>query len=1109
MAEPGYRFAGFISYSQKDKSWAKRIHRALETYRLPVGLPGADPKRRKLGRFFRDDDELAGEPSLGRALEGALEDSRTLVVICSPNAAKSKWVDAEVRHFKSRGPDTKILAVIVGGKPDSDDPDVMCFPPSLLRKVGPDGELTDEPDEPLAPDAQKESFPRLVARLVAGIVGVRFDELWQREKRRRRRRAALVAVGALAIAAAGVAQYIFYQDTERKRLAEESRNHAAEAQQAMNDGRFDEALEFVLDALPSDLASPERPLVPEAAAALRRLMGGNPAAGVLADFGQPVDDLRLVGDDLIAVRLNDSSIQVLDRVSGEVRQRLAAEDGLDFDRAGRFALRTYTDERTDAGGVLRMTHTVNIRDLETGRIERDFRHDDIRWYAGPWAAVSPDRRRIVVQASLAVPEDEQNDLAVWELPDAPGGQPMIVARIRSPFADDDSLVRHAFVSNDAVVMFHGRPRSRAAYWNLATGDVRILWPADSPTPCGAPRDEDRRKQDSLILSGNGGLISHAMPMLGGGWCVGLWEAASGEMHDPIEVDVPAPASFDAVDQDTLVVVGHSAFADNGVWRRGAEYLTEIGCGAGRSSGLDAIVDDARWRVMDGARWSVCSIGTDIRLQTGHEMDFELIMQGHKQDVSALAVDQRSGLIYSGSADGTVRIWDTRRLARPVPLPGRALEISSWGEKVAVLHHGADGTDVRVFTASGEPLGRPVPVPIAGLDADPPIRGRLKLAAFALAGNAVLTVESWDCGMLGCPRGTPRRAVLGDVSNGAGGLVLEDLAAGGFLERMPAALDADAARNRLVGVRRDGGVFSVDVSRATVTEYAVPDGLEVSQAVWAGDNIWAVADDSADEPSDRREFVLRLGDDGFEIAGQDRAQRAQLFAAGDGHGAIVSLDVIHATDSRPLYRLIQNGELSPAFAMPFARAVGEQLQHARFFADGRKLALFFSDNTVPPQTIELPERGGELPAGIGNLAPVSPASLLDPWRSDDPHARAVVSTGGDVFTAHPLGQDAILCSELHGKPASAVAFDPDGGHLAVSGGEAGDTRIHAVDSCDVLQAIPMEVAHNGGRMVFGDAAHLWLLSDAGDARIQRLETNLAELHRRALELHASMHRKDAD
>lgn len=138
-----FRYAGFISYSQKDKRWAKRIHRALEAYRLPTDLAPEITLKKRLGRFFRDDDELAGAPSLSAALETSINASAALIVICSPNSARSKWVDAEIRRFKARGPSALVLAIIVAGRPDDPDPENMCFPPSMLRKVDEDGNLTD------------------------------------------------------------------------------------------------------------------------------------------------------------------------------------------------------------------------------------------------------------------------------------------------------------------------------------------------------------------------------------------------------------------------------------------------------------------------------------------------------------------------------------------------------------------------------------------------------------------------------------------------------------------------------------------------------------------------------------------------------------------------------------------------------------------------------------------------------------------------------------------------------------------------------------------------------------------------------------------------------
>jgi hypothetical protein len=78
-------------------AWA---HRALEGYAVPrklvgtVTALGAVPRR--LSPIFRDRDELPASGNLGDELTGALAASRCLVVICSPAAAKSRWVAEEI-----------------------------------------------------------------------------------------------------------------------------------------------------------------------------------------------------------------------------------------------------------------------------------------------------------------------------------------------------------------------------------------------------------------------------------------------------------------------------------------------------------------------------------------------------------------------------------------------------------------------------------------------------------------------------------------------------------------------------------------------------------------------------------------------------------------------------------------------------------------------------------------------------------------------------------------------------------------------------------------------------------------------------------------------------
>lgn len=203
MSEGSKRYRAFISYSQKDKAHARRIHQALENYRLPHGIEadGVDAKTRKLGRLFRDDDEMGAATDLGAALRGAIADAENLIVVCSPNAAKSRWVNEEIIHFKRTGRAEQIFAVIVSGEPtpSAEKRDRECFPPALRFELGADGALTDRPTEPLGLDLRRESFNRVVARLAAGLLRTSFDALWQREQRRARVRTATASLAAILI----------------------------------------------------------------------------------------------------------------------------------------------------------------------------------------------------------------------------------------------------------------------------------------------------------------------------------------------------------------------------------------------------------------------------------------------------------------------------------------------------------------------------------------------------------------------------------------------------------------------------------------------------------------------------------------------------------------------------------------------------------------------------------------------------------------------------------------------------------------------------------------------------------------------------------------------
>ena len=188
------KYKAFISYSHTDVRWAEWLHRRLETYRLPVSLPAAHEDDGgvppKLGTIFRDRDELTSGDRLADAIQGAIAASEHLIVVCSPAAARSRYVNQEVIEFKRLDRMDRIHAFVVAGEPyasiHGSDADEECLPPALLFAVDSEGRLTSEPSpEILAVDVRpgKDAKTRSLVRLIAGLIDLDFDSLYQRERR--------------------------------------------------------------------------------------------------------------------------------------------------------------------------------------------------------------------------------------------------------------------------------------------------------------------------------------------------------------------------------------------------------------------------------------------------------------------------------------------------------------------------------------------------------------------------------------------------------------------------------------------------------------------------------------------------------------------------------------------------------------------------------------------------------------------------------------------------------------------------------------------------------------------------------------------------------------
>lgn len=245
-----YRYKAFISYSWGDRRASERLHSRLETFRTPRELAGQPTSRgpapSRLAPIFKDREEEPAGGSLRALIETALDESEFLIVVCSPNSAKSRWVNKEIAYFRKRRNPDNILPYIIAGEPQASlipgREAEECFTPALLFETSVDGSLAETAIEPpLAADARAAGDgPRAaMLKIAAAMLGVGLDALVRRDAQRRvrRMRIALGAVSSVAASMVALAGFAMIQRNEAQRqrgIAENQRviaeNERAEAE---------------------------------------------------------------------------------------------------------------------------------------------------------------------------------------------------------------------------------------------------------------------------------------------------------------------------------------------------------------------------------------------------------------------------------------------------------------------------------------------------------------------------------------------------------------------------------------------------------------------------------------------------------------------------------------------------------------------------------------------------------------------------------------------------------------------------------------------------------------------------------------------------------------
>lgn len=282
-------YFAFISYKSEDVEWAMWVQHELEHYHLPASFNGRTDIRRELRPIFRDIDELSAG-NLPDQIWQALENSQNLIVICSPKAAESPWVNQEVETFISLGRTDRIFPFIVEGNSPSE-----FFPPALLNLP--------KNEERLGGDVSKNGRDAAFVKVVAGMLGVGFDSLWNRYEKEK-------------------AEEERKQREQRDRLMiSQSRFLSEKANSLVEEGDAYTARLLAIEALPVDLNNPNRPYVIEAEIALRRASQSNTA--VLRGHTDKVTSISLSSDGHLIVSASfDGTIRLWDTTTGQTVKNL-------------------------------------------------------------------------------------------------------------------------------------------------------------------------------------------------------------------------------------------------------------------------------------------------------------------------------------------------------------------------------------------------------------------------------------------------------------------------------------------------------------------------------------------------------------------------------------------------------------------------------------------------------------------------------------------------------------------------------------------------------------------------------------------------------------------
>jgi WD40 repeat protein len=626
----GFKYWAFLSYSHKDKHWGDWLHKALETYRVPSRLVGKDSRDGKVPPrvfpIFRDREELPVSADLSANINEALRESRYLIVICSPASAQSRWVGEEIKTYKKLGREDRILALIVEGEPNASDgklgfsPEAECFPQALRYQWPVDEESFAARSEPIAADVREDKDGKLNAKLklLAGLLGVNYDDLKRREQERRIRRLRIVVAVTLALVSGfGVLSVYAWR---QKQAAESA---LAQTRQTLSQSDYLQALRAIGEnRIPDALAQLARSLVldPGNEAALCRLT-------TLLTYG---------GFDIPVLRFKHHEEVLCAQFSPDGKKIVtASRDG-----------------------------TAVVWDAKSGKaLTPALKHDQIVWFA----QFSPDSARVLTVSDQTA--------RIWNVSDGkPVMEPLKQKLITSAqFSPDGTHIVITTTDHEAQIydartgtpstqpLKHAGPVLSAQF---STDGTRIatasadktarIWDAQSGRALTPPLQHSGEVVSARFSPDGQRLVTASRD-----WSARIWDARSGELQ--IDIMDNRDVEFAQFTPDGRRVVTKSADKDVSIWdAQSGKILTTL-----HHEYVIASVElspDGTKIVTAGGHENTINVWST---QTGR-----LLFDPFKHDSGVLSArfSPDGKQIVSASWDGTARIWNLptgRALTQPL------------------------------------------------------------------------------------------------------------------------------------------------------------------------------------------------------------------------------------------------------------------------------------------------------------------------------------------------------------------------------------------------------------------------------------------------------------